>query len=378
MTSTLGLSDAGESLVVRLVQSGRHMSTDRYTHALACGFAARRTRVEPFTLAATRLGQIAGLERLDDYIRRWIRLPLAARRISTDVFHLADDNGNLRRWLPGERTITTCHDMIPLLAANGEIPYNGPRWYVERFRWGVRDLRRAAAIVCPSEATRLDVIRMCGVPEERVRVIPHGVSRRFAPLARERRAAVRATLGTGAADLVLHVGTGIFYKNVSATLEVLRLLRDGGYDVALVRAGAPLSADDRERCTTLGLSDHVHDVGRVNDERLVEVYNAADVFLFPSFAEGFGWPVVEAMACGTPVVASDIPALRELGEDAALYASPDDPLALADAVRSVLDDPTRAAALSDAGRARASRFAWETAIDAYEHLYREVAAAARG
>jgi glycosyltransferase involved in cell wall biosynthesis len=111
----------------------------------------------------------------------------------------------------------------------------------------------------------------------------------------------------------------------------------------------------------------------VDDDRLVELYNAADVLLFPSFAEGFGWPVLEAMGCGTPVVASDIPALCEVGGEAALYGSPHEPRELADAVRSVTSSPENAARLRERGRARAAAFTWERAIDQYGELYRQIA-----
>jgi glycosyltransferase involved in cell wall biosynthesis len=268
--------------------------------------------------------------------------------------------------------------MIPLLAQSGAIPYDGPRWYLWRFRATVADLRRVAAVVCPTEAARHDVIRLAGVEESRVHVIHHGVDGRFRVLAPDRVAEVRRDLGLDGGHLLMHVGTGIFYKNVAATLEALHALRDSGLEAKIAIVGGPLGAREQELCRRLGVSGAVHELGAVDDARLVELYNAADVFLFPSFAEGFGWPVLEAMGCGTPVVASDIPALREVGGEAALYASPRDPRALAEAVRSIFDSPERAGVLQAAGMNRASQFTWERAIDGYAQLYREVAARACG
>jgi glycosyltransferase involved in cell wall biosynthesis len=365
-----------ERLRVRLVQTGTHLSTARYTAALAFGFADREIAVSPFTTSPGRLAGVPGLGKLDDYARRWIRQPIAVRRLKADVFHLVDDNGPVARWLPAARTVITRHDMIPLLAQAGTIPYDGPRWYLWRFRATVADLRRVAAIVCPSEASRQDVIRLAGVDESRVRAIHHGVDGRFRPLSAERVAAARDELGLGATHLLLHAGTGIFYKNVAATLEALHALRQAGVDAGIVIAGAPLGGTERELCKRLGLRGVVRELSKVDDQRLVEVYNAADVLVFPSFAEGFGWPVLEAMACGTPVVASAIPALREVGEDAVLYAPPDQPLKIADQVRSLISSPERAAALRKAGLTRAARFSWKRAIDAYEALYHEVDASA--
>jgi glycosyltransferase involved in cell wall biosynthesis len=217
---------------------------------------------------------------------------------------------------------------------------------------------------------------MAGVEESRVRVIHHGVDRRFRPLAPERVADVRRSLGLEAAHVLMHVGTGIFYKNVAATLETLHALRESGLDAAILIVGAPLDHKERELCKGLRLRGAVRELGTVDEDYLVELYNAADALLFPSYAEGFGWPVLEAMACGTPVVASDIPALREVGGEAALYGPPDDPRALAEAVRSAVVSTERAGMLGDASRARAAQFTWERAIDDYERLYREVASAA--
>jgi glycosyltransferase involved in cell wall biosynthesis len=363
-------------LQIRLVQTGSHRSTNRYTEALAAAFRGRDQLVSPFTMAPGRLSGIPGLGRVDDYARRWLRQPIAVRRLNADVLHLVDDNGPLARWLPPERTVITRHDMIPLLAYTGAIPYDGPRWYLWRFRATVADLRRVAAVVCPSEATRRDVIRLGDVDESRVHVIHHGVDARFCPLGPERVARLRESIGVRSGHLILHVGTGIFYKNVSATLEALHALQGSGSATTIAIVGAGLGRRERELCGRLGLDGAVRELGAVDDERLVELYNAADVLLFPSFAEGFGWPVLEAMACGTPVVAADIPALREVGGEAVMYGSPRDPRELADAVRAIIGSPERAAALGEAGRARAAQFTWDRAIDGYQELYRDVAAAA--
>lgn len=356
------------------MQTGHHRSTSRYTDALSAGFAGHEQLVFPFSTGPGPLASVRLLGRLDDYTRRWIRQPIAVRSLPADVFHLVDDNGPVARWLPSRRTVITRHDMIPLLAHSGAIPYDGPRWYLWRFRATVADLRRVAAVVCPTDAARRDVIRLAGVEESRVHVIHHGVDTRFRVLAPDRVAEVRRDLGLDGGHLLLHVGTGIFYKNVAATLEALHALRASGLEAKIAIVGAPLPAPERELSRRLGVSGAVHELGAVDDARLVELYNAADVLLFPSFAEGFGWPVLEAMGCGTPVVASDIPALREVGGEAALYGSPHDPKALAEAVRSILESSERASALRHAGAARAAQFTWERAIDGYAALYRQVAA----
>jgi glycosyltransferase involved in cell wall biosynthesis len=114
----------------------------------------------------------------------------------------------------------------------------------------------------------------------------------------------------------------------------------------------------------------------VSEEKLVEAYNAADALLFPSFYEGFGWPVLEAMACGTPVVSSDTPALVELVGEAGLVAPPRDVAGLASALEHVLTSPDASGRLREAGLARAEGYGWGRIVAAYASLYREVASAA--
>jgi glycosyltransferase involved in cell wall biosynthesis len=171
---------------------------------------------------------------------------------------------------------------------------------------------------------------------------------------------------------LLHVSTGDAYKNVEGTLRTLAALRAGGETVVLLRAGQPLSAVQRELAAALGLAGAVHDLGRVDDQRLVELYNLADVLLFPSHYEGFGWPPLEAMACGTPVVTSETSALLEVTGDAALHASADSPPALACAVRTILDDTATRDRLAAAGQERAAHYRWSDTADAYSAVYHQL------
>ncbi|MGI8430169.1 MAG: glycosyltransferase family 4 protein [Solirubrobacteraceae bacterium] len=355
------------------MQTRIHPSTDRYRKAIVDGFVDRDTRLLQYAPDVRPPSGIPGLASADDYVRRWISQPAVAKRLRADVIHFADDNGRAIRATPPDRTLVTCHDLILLLAAEGSIPYDGPRWYINRFRWGTSVLRNLAAVVCPTEAVRRDILRLCDVEPARVHAIHHGIGEQFRQLPAEMRTRLRKGVGTGTAHILLHVGTGTFYKNVTATLATLRALRDSGHDAVLVLVGQQLGVSDRAEQARLGLESAVLELGWVSDERLAELYNAADVLLFPSLAEGFGWPVAEAMACGTPVVASDIPALREVGGDAILYAPATDARALADAVRSLLDRPEGRAIAVENVLERARQFDWGRALDEYEALYREVA-----
>ena len=132
--------------------------------------------------------------------------------------------------------------------------------------------------------------------------------------------------------------------------------------MTLVRIGAPFYQDEALLAERLGLHDSIRHIGAVGDDRkLAEWYNAADVLLFPSLWEGFGWPPLEAMACGTPVVASNVPAIAEVVGDAGILVPPDDPSELAGATERVLTDAALSRSLRDKGLTRAAHFTWANA-----------------
>jgi glycosyltransferase involved in cell wall biosynthesis len=307
-------------------------------------------------------------------LRQWVTGPMRLRRAGGDVIHLIDHSeAHLLRILKTGRTVVTCHDLLMLQALAGELPYAPPRLWASRFHWSVSYLARAAAVVCVSEATRKDVVRFLDVDPGRLHVIHQAAGEHFHPPTPAHRERVRTDLGAGDRRLVLHVSSGGFYKNNTAVIRVVAELRRGGLNVALVRAGAPLSEEESSLVSHLGLEGNVFDEGWVSDQRLNDLYGAADLLLFPSTGEGFGWPVLEAMTCGLPVVASSIPVLEELVGDSALVAGPLDITGLSNAACAVLSDPATSESLRRSGLARASGYRWDQALGAYADLYRRVA-----
>jgi glycosyltransferase involved in cell wall biosynthesis len=235
-------------------------------------------------------------------------------------------------------------------------------------------LRRATRVVCPTQATARDAVRLARVDPRRISVVPYGVGDQFRPLGEPRRSDVRASLAReGIEHLVLHVSTGDPYKNVEGTLRVVAALRASGMRAGLIRAGAPLRATQRQLARRLGLEDVIIDCGRVSDERLVELYNAADVLLFPSHHEGYGWPPLEAMSCGTPVVTSTCAALTEVCGDAALAAPAIDVPGLMRAIRDILTSREIAETLRKRGFERAAGYPWSRTVDGFAQTYDDVA-----
>jgi len=361
-------------LLLRDVPERPLPSMERWADELEWGVAEHpAVRMTSMTVHESALAARAGLGRFDSYLARFVRYPIAASRSRADVYHIVDHGyAHLAALLPRKRVVVTCHDLMLMKAAEGAAGFVPGPMSLARFRWSTSFLKSVARVVAVSEATKRDVVRLRGVAPERVVVVPNGIAACFRPLPQEARARLKAGIAPGR-HLVLHVSTGDAYKNVAGTLRVLAALRDSGTDVTLVRVGKPLSQDECRLVRALRVDGAIIECGRVSDERLVELYNACDVLLFPSFYEGFGWPPIEAMACGTPAVTSDCPSLVEIAGDAALSAPAMDIEELARAVRAVLESPDLAVTLRHRGIERAARFTWQRTADAFVRVYEEVA-----
>lgn len=327
---------------------------------------------------------------------RLVRYPRVIRRLRAggrgggfDVTHVVDhSHANLLGACEPRRSVVTLHDVIPMLSALGELDFDRGRLVKLTFGRKLRRIERCARIIVPSEATKRQALRFLDIEPERVVVVPHGVELGPASFTdhgpdgeRER---VLATYGIDPArKVVLHVCTRNRYKNSPAVLRMLSRLPG---EVVLLRVGGPLFEDEAALAKELGVADRVVEAGRVpGDDGLAACYRAADVFVFPSTFEGFGWPPLEAMACGTPVVTSNAASLPEVvgvrGE-AGVQVDPHDDAGLAEAVRRLLDDPEEHARRREAGLARAKTFSWEACalktLDVYEAVSREADAAGVG
>jgi glycosyltransferase involved in cell wall biosynthesis len=216
--------------------------------------------------------------------------------------------------------------------------------------------RRATRIIAVSENTRADVMRLYGVPGERVQAVPEGVRPVFHPRSAAEIAEFRRARSLPN-HFVLFVGTLEPRKNLATLIEAFSKISN----VKLVLVGGKGWYYDQIFASVerLGLNDRVILAGYVPNSDLPLWYNAADAFVFPSRYEGFGLPVLEAMACGTPTVTSTASSLPEVAGDAALTVAPDDVDALADALHRALTDTALRQELRAKGIARAAKFTWE-------------------
>jgi glycosyltransferase involved in cell wall biosynthesis len=235
------------------------------------------------------------------------------------------------------------------------------------FRRGLDIARRDADIVlCPSETTAQDCTRH-GFDQSRLRVVPMGIDR---PEATENEIEEVRDRYRLRRPYVLWTGTIEPRKNLTRLIEAFVSL-DHDLDLALV--GPAGWNEDMDRLIA-GMRDRVRILGFVPERELAALYAGATVFCFPSLLEGFGFPVLEALAQGTPVVTSSGTSTEEIAGGAAVLIDPRDTDSIADGIRSVLDDESLARRLSEAGPGRAARFTWERTADELVKIYREVAA----
>jgi glycosyltransferase involved in cell wall biosynthesis len=314
--------------------------------------------------------------KLDAYLGRFVVYPRLVRHLDADVIHVPDHGeGHLIANFDPRRTVVTCHDVILLALAAGRIGAAPiPQLALQLFRISLEFVKRAAAVVADSISTKRDLVSLAGVDPEKISVIHPGLNQGFVH-DRASGIAFRRRLQLGDGLLILHIGRG-FYKNIPGVLRILHRLRRDGLDVRLIRAGRALDGEDRALAEKLGVATSVVELTAVPDDDIPSLYSAVDLLLFPSLYEGFGWPPLEAMASGTPVVSSRAGSLDEIVGDAALTADPEDIDAHARHAAAVLTNEQQRAALVARGLAQAARFNWDRTADQMLTLYREVAARA--
>lgn len=233
--------------------------------------------------------------------------------------------------------------------------------------------RRATRVITHSKASQSDITRRLRIPPERVAVVPHGVGDQFRPVARDERWLQRRFGVDG--PYVLCVATLEPRKNLARAIVAMDRLQPQFPSHALVLTGGRgwLSAE-----LDVALSrtrSRVVVTGYVSDEELVRLYAAAECFLFASLLEGFGFPVLEAMACGAPVVTSDRSSLPEVAGDAAVLVDPYSTEAIAEGIARVLGSSELRTELRDRGLERSARFTWRAAAEATVRVYQEALAA---
>lgn len=322
---------------------------------------------------------------------RWRRAPLPLRHPLARILWeqaalpllLAQDRPALLHgfayalpWLTRTPAIVTVHDLSFLRFPDAFPPAN--RLYLSHIT--AASCRRARRVIAVSQATAADLTALLAIPPAKIEVAPNGVDAAFRPYDPAEVAAMRRQQGWPPAFL-LTVGTIEPRKNHLVLLDAYAHYRQlAARPLPLLIAGGKGWYYEQvfARVADLGLTGHVHFLGFIAAELLPWLYNAADLFLYPSRYEGFGLPVAEALACGVPTITSTASSLPEVAGAAALTLDPDDSLALAHAMTTLLADPERRAWMRQTGLTQAQHLRWPQAAAAVARVYRRVLEEAYG
>lgn len=352
----------------------------RYAVELVRAMSSLDNAPEIVLFAAGGVGPLEGLGLPTVSLRGCARLPAlltvgnallaaAGRSCRLDVVHDTTGVTPFAMGGGGSTRVVTVHDVIPLSFA-------GVSTTLDRLiyqRWLPRILPRVEHVITDSECSRADIARFFDVPYSRITPIPLAANPNFAPSTEDQIARVRSSYSLPERYL-LYLGSVEERKNVSRVFEALARLAESGFNLPLVVTGemkwqyeGVLQALDRH-----GMRESVQFTGYVSDEDLPALYSGAMALVFPSLYEGFGLPVLEAMASGTPVITSTVSSLPEVAGDAALKVDPLDVDALAQAMRRISEDEALRRSLRAAGLSRAAEFSWQRTAQRTVDLYRSL------
>jgi glycosyltransferase involved in cell wall biosynthesis len=322
----------------------RNFSIDRYTEELSKSFPSHvTTRVVRPEMSDGLRGKIYD---------RYIRYLAIARRESGDYNIVTTEGyGFLLAVLPSDRTIVVCHDVHPLMTRQ----WTGT--YRLRYKLSLRMMRAARGIVAVSRSTRNDLLSHCKhLADNKVTVLHNGLAEKWSrvvdePMLRK----FRQDHGLEKRPVILHVGNDNWYKNFGGLLRAFALL---GHPTAVLVKVGDMGAGSKALARQLGISERIIQFQDKTDDELRLFYSCADIMVFPSLHEGFGWPPLEAMACGCPVVASNGASLPEVCGDAAIYVNPTDATEIATAIRRLLEDASLRKDCIRKGLLQSKRFSW--------------------
>jgi glycosyltransferase involved in cell wall biosynthesis len=367
-------------LLVANYEPDGQQSMRRYAEWLERAMSERGHRVTvarpgPFF---SRLSRHPGLSKYLGYLDKYILFPPRLRRMAQghDIVHVVDHSNSMylrpvRRW----PNLITCHDVLAIRSARGDFPGFPTGWSGRLVqRWILSGLRRARHIVCDSAKTAADLKALIGETGALIRVVPLALNWNYSPVSAISESLLDSLgieLGEG---YLLHVGGNQFYKNrVGAVRIFAQLIRHSEFARAkLILAGKPWTPELQAVVRQEGLADRVIEARELSNEDLQALYSHAMALLYPSLEEGFGWPIVEAQACGCPVITTCRPPMTEVAGEAAILIDPSDPAAAADAVAAGLK---RSDELRAAGFRNVERYDEATVVRQYCALYEEITGA---
>lgn len=288
------------------------------------------------------------------------------------IYHVVDHSyAQLAHVLPAARTGVYCHDLDAFRCILEPDAEPRPSWFRAMETVVLRGMQRAAVVFHSTRTVREAIERYGVIDSSRLVHAPYGISEEFSPRHADEREIRDVIAWLGGRRFLLHVGSALPRKRLDVLFETFDRLRKRWPDLRLIQQGGALSEAQKRAVAGMGIGDVLLQPPKLTRAGLSALYRRAELVLIPSSAEGFGLPVIEALACGAPVLASDLPVLREVGGDAALYAPMGDAGAWAEHVDALLAG-RNAPPGRDARFRRAALYTWSrharTILDAYRAL----------
>ena len=317
------------------------------------------------------------LLRLKKYYERFWRFPRLVKHQKADIFHIIDHSeAHITRWIKSinKPVVVTCHDLINIfykdnLQGSVKLPFVSHALWMK----SVKAMKQADHVITVSSTTAQHTQEILDVESERISVVPNAVDSNFRVLSEPQVQSFRQHLGATSGSLcLLNVGSNHPRKNVSVIFAAVKLLKDKGASVQFWKAGTDFTTDERKLIAMHSIENEVSYIGQPEKSTLVKIYNAADVLVAPSLHEGFGITLLEAMACGTPVVTSNVSAMPEVVGDAGVLVDPTNARHIADAVLKIQSDASFRRQLVEKSLARAKTFTWEKTAKEISKVYEQV------
>lgn len=311
------------------------------------------------------------------YYQRYWHYPRTVQKCQADIFHVIDhSDGHIAYWLKnvGKPLAVTCHDLINFLhSENISDQARLPFISTAAWKFAVKGICQADHIITVSKHTAKDVTKILDVQPRHLTVVPNAVESLFHPYStaealnfRQKNHILSETI------CLLNVGSNHPRKNILTILKALKILKNDGISIHLLKTGADFTSEQKTYIQTHELENCVTYLGKPDKSSLVKIYNAADILVAPSLYEGFGMTILEAMACGTPVITSNVSSLPEVAGDAAILVNPTDDRAIALAVCRIHQDSNYRESLREKGLERVKYFTWEKTAEQIAAVYEQV------
>lgn len=366
---------------IAIARTMSEFSLDIYTDNLIAGLKKVRPEWEILELTPKSFDRASSslTLRIQKYYERFWRYPQFVQQQVADIFHIVEPcDANIAYWLKnsGNPLVVTCHDLANYLFP-GNLEGSVYLPFISRRAWlySVNGMHYADHIISVSTATAKDTTQILKIAPSNITVISNGVESIFQPLQKLEIQAYRQEQGISLETFcLLNVGSNHPRKNIETILKAIVILKKQNLPIQFWKVGADFTSEQKKFIAINNLESSIRYLGNPDKSTLVKIYNTADVLLAPSLYEGFGITILESMACGTPVVTSNISAMPEVVGKAGVLVTPTSADEIAVAVTNLYRNPCNYKKLVDLSLKRVSTFTWINNAEKVAQVYERVLA----